>query len=487
MGDILVYPYGGAFKKNKRGKEQSIVRAVPATRVAPAAALVAMAGVAPNEPGAEWLRSSHYGEGYGSHPFLVMGMIASSHNRFARELVRETMLSVVAPSTVFRFVIGQSPEGEGPGDEQSLDMFVVEGVHDGGNVAKQCVCIHKTHEWFSYASHRWKKATYYAKTEEDTYINLPQLLHDLHRPEVLNVQDLMYGLIGICSQWVLPSSGNPRPANPPKTACWRPGSCDACFLGDFEHLDGHRLAKIWDKWKTRTPEICQTAPPAPFPTGPLAVFSNPLTRAIFRKCEYQQRFMEVSKQWYQRTGGCSLADPNISVVPSARATCDCALGAWLERCVRKSVVASMTWTKGHHFAVSAGGQGWVRPDRQSMAVHGLKQPKGKKRGASGHFAESWRLTHNASSASSVTLFPPLLWDFQPSKSSYKGPSSLRPLRNETHNWYREACNRKWPPKDRVDELKREGMLKRAFSWREYGCHQARFHPPAVFDSHAQLV
>lgn len=388
---------------------------------------------------------------------MALGMVSGPANTMARHRVRSTMLqlpSFRSGSVAFRFVVGARAVATAcePSDGNNADMLLVDGVLDGAPVNKQCSCIEKVHYWFVWALRRWPRAQFYAKTEDDTYVNIEQLRFDLARPAVRTAAHLIYGLLNICAS---PASVGEMSSGGPN------GS--TCFLGDFEGLrlgvgKDHSLHKQplsnhGSLRKSHCPEtVADGAPPMPFPTGPLMVLSPDLARALFVDCAHVKDFMAAGRASNRRAGMCASDDPLLRHSLGAF-TCDCVLGGWLGRCASSATLAHMTWTKGHHWARDGGGAGWVQASASSLAVHWLKKPH----------TNQWAEVHRASSASNVTHFPPLLWHAQ---WTVRQPiPSLTFLHTHEHRWYSSRCVSR-----RTDNpLWRE-------QYKGFGCHPSRGWP-----------
>ena len=105
------------------------------------------------------------------------------------------------------------------------------------------------------------------------------------------------------------------------------------------------------------------------------VASEGLASAIFSECRYLRRFVERGRASNRR----SLCRGHDRARASwASLVGDCAIGHWLSHCARwlNVTVAHMTYTKNHHYALGPGGQGWVAPSNESIAVHYLKRHTG---------------------------------------------------------------------------------------------------------------
>ena len=288
----------------------------------------------------------------------------------------------------------------------------------------QCSCFQKTRWWFAHALTRWPHATYYAKTEDDTFIHMGKLLQDLSRPELISNDRLLYGLLNTCNE------GQGR------------------YIGDFEGSVGLRGRILEHVIKG-----------LPFPTGPLAVFSRRLAQETFGSCAYTAalRGPNISGQRCMRTAVMN---------SSLRHSCDCAIGIALNHCVRGRITAAhMTWTKGHHFDLGAGGKGWVRPGPETVTVHGNHLKKRKRM--------PWMVARNETHFwSNRTSFPPILWSVVYSGSTPK----VLLLNRSLQMWYLKACIRPTHPPPVPGGVR--------WSWQtptqNFGCHYARGYDIPVY-------
>lgn len=423
-----------------------------------------------------------------------MGMISSLGKAEQRLRVRKTVFaSPAAPRVAWRFLVGNNthrglafrrwtPEADG----STYGDVLYFGTDGGSWNSKHCSCSEKTRFWFQYALRRWPLAPWIGKTEDDTFISLHLLLFDLSRRSMRAHPLTMYGLMNLC------------------TATHYASSATGCFLGDFEHQSQLSMALT-----QHAHGKCQKQPPVPFPTGPLAVMSAGLARAIFEECAYMREYEAAAARLAARHGGGGCAHSNVRGTFLDNNACDCAVGGWVQRCVRNATLASMTWSKGHHNAQTGGGMGWVRPDNHSVAVHWLKSP-----------AEGpWETARNATASTESTPFPPLLWAYSnnPAEATPSTPPStspvcgrghaltsppcqprevtpvarasswsrakgvatprFRPLRPELHNWYSRTCSR--PPRPFVTQYLAAGKGGNPSSWTSFGCHESRGFPHPV--------
>ena len=216
-------------------------------------------------------------------PVLALGMVASAPAVGRRAAVRHTMLSGdLADGVAFRFLLG-SVEAHRTAlrEEQQVhgDLLLLRDALDGGDVSIHCSCIEKMHLWFVHALQRWPDARWVGKTEDDTYTNLPQLLFDLRRPSVLSHSHLVYGLMHLTATAPIMPAGV------------RPG----CWLADLESVYGGSSSAAnagapWQPEASLAKHVAQAkrcnGSIAPFPSGPLAVFSAPMARRLFVECGY---------------------------------------------------------------------------------------------------------------------------------------------------------------------------------------------------------
>ena len=143
-------------------------------------------------------------------PFLAVGMVSTcdAHGRAARSVVRRSVFATATTrerGVAWRFVVDCSAPSRLLELARSrlldADVLHVPGVSEGGGsyALKQCSCAFKTRAWFAYALGRWPSARYVAKTEDDTFLHLGKLLHELTRPQLLAHPRLLYGLLNVCS------------------------------------------------------------------------------------------------------------------------------------------------------------------------------------------------------------------------------------------------------------------------------------------------
>ena len=400
---------------------------------------------------------------------LVLGMVCDPMRAARREYIRGTMLSSIPPAVLaFRFLVGGElilPERGADTTpllqelkveaERFGDLWVLPHVLDGPACNKQCSCIEKQHAWFTRALREWPDALWFGKTEDDCYINLRQLLFDLDRLEPRHAESpssshIVYGLINIIC--AAPARAALEAALDGDNGVIGGGDS---FLGDLEpKIDFPEVAAASLRYLDRTHRSrgCVGAP-MPFPTGPLAVLSADLTRALFTS-PLVKAYHRLGHELNREADGCRRTHPNVSHSMAAHG-CDAMLAVWLEAVmwrpprplfrlraaspssgspvaraaavqstpttpsrtqsrlraklgpklegrVRRVTLASMTWTKGHHYAKGAGGMGYVAPGASSVAVHALKRAT----------SSDWEHVHNVSSAQARTRFPPLLWRYE---------------------------------------------------------------------------
>jgi hypothetical protein len=228
-----------------------------------------------------------------------------------------------------------------------------------------------------------------------------------------------------------------------------------------------------------------SAVPAPFPTGPLAILSAGVAASVFSSCAYLENFLARGRAANRRT----LCRGRDRLRSWASLVGDCALGHWISQCARgiNVTIAHMTYTKAHHYSVNAGGQGWVEPSNQSLAVHWLKRhtgPSGPMRTEGGE----WSHVVRATAAAKGPGFPPLLWRYRPEQVLRSGRLLDEALNVDAHEFYARACG-VWhePVATHVQRLRRRvdgcGSGGNPASWPFFGCHPSRGYahplwPPA---------
>jgi hypothetical protein len=441
-----------------------------------------------------------------SAPLLALGMNAAPFNHAKRRLVRDSMLrheSVLAGRIVFRFVVGRmlvpparrstNPDMQAPERlrwaanvaalqaeiEAHIDMVQLDAI-DGPGVAMECPAAEKNIMWLQYALSTWPNAAYHGKTEDDTYVHLDMLELELLRLSAMGVPNVAYGLFGICS---MPTAMRAQRSST---------GFKACFLGSLERVGwitgAYRSLAQWRAGGGGSGRGAQrkcavgSAPPAPFPTGPLAIFSAGLAAAVFSRCSYLQTFLTLGRTSNRRTL-CRGRDKRQSW---ASLVGDCAMGHWISQCARglNVTIAHMTYTKAHHYAVDAGGQGWVQPSNQSIAVHWLKRhtgPSGPNRTEGGEWAHVLR----AAAAATNPGFPPLLWRYRPDQVLRSGRLLDDALNEDVHEFYARSCAVWHEPvaahvtrlRTRIAKCRRSGNPS---SWPFYGCHPSRGYPYPIW-------
>ena len=467
--------------------------------------------------------------GPSSQPLLAMGMVIGPFNFAKRAQVRSTMLqspSVLHGVVAWRFVVG----GELSKDARrrrleaevssSSDVLLLPEVLDGADVAMPCSCTEKVYAWYTHALERWPLARWIGKTEDDTYVNLEQLLFDLRG--LARHPMVYYGLMNACGM-------------PPTVAAQRLSSgFGGCFLGDFEEGSGQTALRDWPmsaSMSTRRfggTSACTAGAAAPFATGPLDVQSAEFARALFRDCSYTRSFMAHGRAANRRAERCN-RNHELAVHSLASTTCDCVVGHWIGECRLNATLADMSWTKAHHYLHRAGGMGWVAPSNASIAIHYLKKHTGPSGPANTEGGE-WLHVHNASAPVSRSAFPPLLYRLEQSpidraaqarmaeraahhearrraNGSFAAfgttdaswlavlrvpPPTLTALQPELHAWYRDTCR-----SQTIEQLMQAGRRQlqptkgpqgrrtaveyfggNPAAWLHYGCHPSRFYPDA---------
>eukprot|EP00308_Calcidiscus_leptoporus_P008797 CAMPEP_0119352714 /NCGR_PEP_ID=MMETSP1334-20130426/1966_1 /TAXON_ID=127549 /ORGANISM="Calcidiscus leptoporus, Strain RCC1130" /LENGTH=477 /DNA_ID=CAMNT_0007365817 /DNA_START=95 /DNA_END=1528 /DNA_ORIENTATION=- len=435
-------------------------------------------------------------------PFLALGMICSPDGFQRRVQVRTTMLLVGQSAgdslVAFRFVVGGEllrPHAGRAGEMEEMgrlqrqieseaaahgDLVILPNAIDGGGRGhnKQCACIEKLHAWYQHALRAWPAASWYGKTEDDTYVNIRALLFDLRRLARRDRSPVYYGLMAVCSTF-------------------HGGVGRSCWKGDFESCPFSQL-NCWEPYTSQRridPEArrqmyraCGHAPMGPLATGPLDVQSSDLARKLWG-CEYLRDFMVVGREWNRRTGGCNMSHPNTSTSAIGSKTCDCVMAHWLAECMGSTslTVADMGWTKAHHYAAHPGGGGWVSPSAASVAVHFLKALPQERSGPTNSVGGEWMHVHNTIAAVNETRFPPLLWSYRRHRFTKLEPA--------VHAWYHAMCgkdvvstarlharaNQRRTSRQGAEAARRTGLVGgNPSSWPGYGCHPQRFLPLPVY-------
>lgn len=447
---------------------------------------------------------------------LAIGMNAAPFNRVKRQLVRTTMLkhaAVVDGRIIFRFVVGSTLIPKAPrstakaasssarweADRAALaaevaahdDVVQVDAL-DGPGVAMECPAAEKTIQWMQHAVRTWPNARYVGKTEDDTFLHLDMLALELERLSAQRFPNVLYGLFGICSM--------PKAARAERSAT----GFKACFLGSLERVGWITGAyRSLVQWRAgggngggggaagmQRKCVPGSAEPAPFPTGPLAVFGAGLAASVFSSCAYLKFAAERGRAANRRTL-CRGRDKQRSW---ASLVGDCALGHWLSQCARglNVTIAHMTYTKAHHYAVDAGGQGWVAPSNQSIAVHWLKRhtgPSGPTRTEGGE----WAHVRDALASATGPGFPPLLWRYRPDQVLRSNQLLDEALNVNVHEYYARSCGVWHEPVAAHVQRLRQRVQRCASggnpsSWPFYGCHPSRGYAHPIWPpTHASVV
>jgi hypothetical protein len=124
---------------------------------------------------------------------LLLGIVCNPHNIFFRNLARTSMLQLAPTSVQSRFVVTKhSKVSLGKEQATHMDLVFLDCVEGGGLVKHQATSC-KTHKWFQYALKNLPRAHFYAKFEDDHFINLRALVNELHMLEEFDF--LYYGLM----------------------------------------------------------------------------------------------------------------------------------------------------------------------------------------------------------------------------------------------------------------------------------------------------
>ena len=465
-------------------------------------------------------------------PYLAIGMVVAPFNFERRDLARATMLQyedVRDGAIAFRFVLGSAVRPKHDNSETTqletqlrqelsthTDVVVVDAL-DGKSVDTQCACTEKTVGWMQYALRRWPHATYYAKTEDDTYINLRTLLLDLRRLHSERRPNVLYGLFDLCG---MPAEARPGRDNAsfaagglaPLTGNQRPiEGLEGCWIGRVEELASGAKTAQWPAARALAmrsqcgldtlassrdgrsgaedhSDLGRPSLIAPFPTGQLLVAAHDLAHDLFGGCAYLHAFVNAGRA-ANRRGSCLKSDGRRSIGSWALLTCDCAIGHVLSQCAAERAynvtIAHMTITKAHLYSWRAGMAGYVAPSRLSIVVHALKRS-----GASGPNLTDdgeWMHAHHVAARSFDAGFPPLLYSFDPRRVADTG-DVLIPIDSAHHEWYRGACNMPRLSRMRIENLthgvrgvRADGQSDKDYFggvprlWQGWGCHPTRGH------------
>lgn len=321
---------------------------------------------------------------------LCLGIVTFSSKK--NEQIREFM-PLNDQRLVYKFLMGDSTT------TLYRDELNVPNSSDGHFNSKDCSCILKMVWWIRFAIKTWPHSLYYGKTEDDTYINFPKLFIDLTYLD--NFEKVMYGLMNLVNNQE--------------------------FVGDFEsNMHTHKKHGLES---------------FPFPTGPLAIFSNSLSKDLF---EDSCTFINILKKTYGKH--CHVSKTNIL----GKHSCDGIIGLLLGNCTNQTVwIGSMTWTKNHHNAKTAGGMGWVKPGPESIVVHYLK----------GYDKSLREVAHNQSSRMDKPLFRPIMYSYEAKQNK----TTLIDVHMKKK--YDHVCSR---PHGQPPE---PGGNNR--TWHTFGCHFAR--------------
>lgn len=178
---------------------------------------------------------------------------------------------------------------------------------------------------------------------------------------------------------------------------------------------------------------------APFPTGPLAVFSRDLASSLFVECAYLREYERSAREWGRKT----LCKGPKAHLTFASTLCDTVISHWIARCNVDVTVAHTTRTKSHHYMWRGAGLGWMPPSNLSLAVHYLKAKPLERSGPNMTRGGEWSHTHaTLSRAEPRVAFPPLLYSMPGSYSlsvsrSRKLLTSINP---DVFHWYSAECS-----------------------------------------------
>jgi len=183
---------------------------------------------------------------------------------------------------------------------------------------------------------------------------------------------------------------------------------------------------------------------APFPTGPLAVFSRDLAANLFETCPYSREYERRARLWGRRTH-CKGPRKHLSF---ASVLCDTVVSHWLAMCAAKNVtVVHTTRTKSHHYMWRGAGLGWMAPSNISLAIHYLKVKPELKSGPNLTIGGEWSHVHAVVGSARSVAFPSLMYSMQARWGhTYYGLNEsrrqylLQSINPVVFHWYTQECS-----------------------------------------------
>ena len=236
----------------------------------------------------------------------VIGMITSVARRPWRTRVRQTMMQDAPPDVTLRFVVGRSSSASSSSLLQSEnskfdDIAQLNTPDTSGTL--ECACAEKMVLWFRHALHAYAGARFIGKTEDDTYVQLHVLAHELQL--LRDDANVVFGFMALVVHPRRPVPQGLTERKPSGLSGCGPleQSCgtfegsqfiEGCFLGDLEG----KLAEPGRWLRSRYARVVRrcglvNSSFSPFPTGPLAVLGADTARALFAECAYATAYVEV--------------------------------------------------------------------------------------------------------------------------------------------------------------------------------------------------
>ena len=393
----------------------------------------------------------------GAPPLLVLGVLPSDRTRrdwrsgatCRRHARRTWAASAAAVGATVRFVHPRplpappqkrrprrrlAGEAERQAERQAHEVHIEQESANHGDVVtlpmpigSTCTCAELTHAWFAHATATWPEARYYAKSEDDVYVQLPALAFELVRLPVRRVvaDMLWWGLFA----W----TGN-GDVGFPNVGCWG---------GQFE--DDPLFTPKGVRGLLAKERACPAGaqPLSPAPTHEIDVRSTALAHALAR-CTYATLWLA-------------------GYTAGQRCANDCAAvqGLWLARCatdatattdsdpgrsgrsishdghasLRNVTLAHATWSKVHSNSFDNGWRPFAPPSNLTVVLDmNLGDAKLRKLDA----ADAWERAASALRSTSSSAIPPLLYAYDPARSS--GDASLAtPLNPTVARYHYSTC------------------------------------------------
>lgn len=342
-------------------------------------------------------------------PLLVIGILPSDSSRrrgtaaTCREHARATWLTAVTDEVVARFVHPIPPRSgrKKPrrrltgqqGLEQTEEQRLQREASTHGDViglpvptATACTCHELVHAWFVHAVAHWPTARYIGKTEDDVFISLPALRFELAR--------LPGSEHGHANVWwgLMAWTGN-GDLEHLRAGCWGGGFEDDPMLTE----KGMRKTVGMERGCAEGAK-----PLAPATTHEVDIRSSRLASSM-ASCDFPRR-------WLASMGSDGRKCPN-----------DCAAiqGLWLNHCLRRNVtLAHATWSKVHSNSLDNGWRPFAPPSNLSVVLDmNLGDKKLRQLVTDSGAAAPWKRVAAVMGASAASLFPPLLYAYDPTRQA----------------------------------------------------------------------